>query len=149
MSNWDNPGSAKAWFRQHISIPKDTVDEEGVWRLCARARTATGIEEAAHIMVQLLGLGHLTDPGLNQAANDAFAMLNGQDGAPLRLPVLSVGRPEEIVGWCRYILTQPAERAVELSRPLHPVMGNLTDDAAIAVGQVLRWAMFGEQPEPR
>jgi hypothetical protein len=39
------------------------------------------------------------------------------------------------------------ERAVELSRPLHPVMGNLTDEAAIAAGQVLRWRMFGERPE--
>jgi hypothetical protein len=149
MNNLNTPGSARRWFRQHVSIPKRVVDEEGVWRLCARARTATDINEQAHIMLQLLGLGQLTDPGLNQAADDAFALLNGRDGAPLRLPVLSVGRPEEIVGWCRYILTQPMERAVELSRPLHPVMGNLTHEGALAVGQVLRWGMLGEQPAPR
>ena len=100
-------------------------------------------------MLQLLGLGQLTDPGLNQAADDAFALLNGQERARLRMPVLRADRPEQIVNWCRYILTQPAERAIELSRPLHPVMGNLTREGAIAVGQVLRWAMLGEQPEPR
>jgi len=149
MSNWNSPGSARRWFRQHVSIPKRVVDEDGVWRLCARARPATDINDQVHIMLQLLGLGQLTDPGLNQAADDAFALLNGQERARLRMPVLRSDRPEQIVNWCRYILTQPAERAIELSRPLHPVMGNLTHEGAIAVGQVLRWGMLGEQPAPR
>ncbi|MCL4181173.1 MAG: hypothetical protein KJ072_25940 [Verrucomicrobia bacterium] len=147
MNNCNTPGSAKAWFREHVTIPRRVVDEEAVWRLCARARMATTIEEQAQNALQLLGLGQLTDPGLNQAADDAFAILNGQAGAPLRLPVLSAGRPEEIVNWCRYILTQPMERAIELSSPLHRVIGNLTNEAALAVGQVLRWAMLGERHE--
>ena len=57
--------------------------------------------------------------------------------------------PEGIIRWCRYVLSQPSDQAMALSKPLHPVMGNLTDEAAIAVGQVLRWAMFEERPEPR
>jgi hypothetical protein len=76
-------------------------------------------------MLRLLGLGQLADPVLNQAAKDSFALLNGQEGATLRVPVLNSGHPQEIINWCRYILTQPMERAVELSKTAPPLDGPL------------------------
>ncbi len=57
--------------------------------------------------------------------------------APDPLPVLNADEPEGIIRWCRYVLSQPAERAIELSRSLHAVMGSLTDEAAVAVERVL------------
>jgi len=97
----------------------------------------------------LLGLGHLADPALDREVDDALVVPNQQAPALDRLPVLNAAQPEGIIRWCRYVLSQPADQAIALSKPLHPVMGNLTDEAAIAVGQVLRWAMFGDRPEPR
>ena len=114
---WGKPGSAKAWFRKHA---------------------VTGADDRARMIIQLLGLGHLADPALDREVDDALVVPNQQAPALDQLPVLNANEPEGITRWCRYVLSQPADQAIALSQPLHPVMGKLTDDAAIAVGRVLR-----------
>jgi hypothetical protein len=149
MSNWGKPGTAKAWCRRHVTFVRVPRGEQEIRCFCAQARAATDADARARMIVQLLGLGHLADPALDREADDALAALNAQAPAIPQLPVLNANEPEGIIRWCRYVLSQPADRAIVLSRPLHPVMGRLTDEAAPAVGRVLRWAMFKERPQPR
>ena len=149
LSSWRSPGGAKAWFRQNFAITRNPMEADEIRGLCVRARTTTDADDRARMIVQFLGLGHLADPALDREVDDAFGVLNRQAPALGQLPVLNANEPEGIIRWCQFVLSQPADQAIALSKPLHRVMGDLTDEAAIEVGRVLRWAMFEERPQPR
>jgi hypothetical protein len=146
--SWRCPGGAKAWFRLNLAIVRTPRSPDEIRCLCARARTETDAHARARMIVQFLSLGHLADPALDREVDEAFASLSGRTPALARLPVLDPEQPDGIIRWCRFVLTQPAERAMELCEALHPLMGRHTVETAPAVERALLWALFEKRPAP-
>jgi hypothetical protein len=125
--------SAKTFIRK-------LVDNQAVEirRLHDQARTVTDAAEKTEILKRLLNLD--APPPVRAELHAALQTLN-------ELPALSEHRPREVVTWCNFLLSLPAERARQLAKSLRPVFGRLDGKAAEAFSQVLRWIMF-EEPQP-
>lgn len=62
-------------------------------------------------------------------------------------PALNINRQKEIGRWCRYLRSLPSEEAIKMAAPLQHVCRDLTEEAKVEYDRLVRWILFGEQPD--